>query len=133
MLSALSTIRPPVGKSGPFTHCISSIGSTRGLSIKWVAASSSSATLCGGIEVAMPMVFADRGADHARAFLVRSAGIEAQQPHRPEQPAVDRLQPVADVGERASGDGGERVDEITLGQGFVERGVDDLVEFIRNN
>ena len=66
----------------------------------------------------------------AGAFLVAGRGIEPQQPHRPEQPAVDRLQAVAQVGQRTGGDRREGVNEVTLGQGIVERRVDDLVEFI---
>ena len=45
---------PPVGKSGPGTICSSVVGGALGLSIRSSAASHSSATLCGGIEVAMP-------------------------------------------------------------------------------
>ena len=45
---------PPVGKSGPLTHFNSDFDFASGLSIRCSAASHSSATLCGGIEVAMP-------------------------------------------------------------------------------
>ncbi len=45
---------PPVGKSGPLTHFSSAFDFASGLSIRCSAASHSSATLCGGIEVAMP-------------------------------------------------------------------------------
>ena len=60
--------------------------------------------------VAVRVIFADDVADHARRFLERAGGVEAQQPHRPQQPAVDRLQPVADVGQRARGDRRQRID-----------------------
>ena len=80
--------------------------------------------------VAVGMVFAHHVADDPRAFLVGRRRIELQQPHPPEQPAMDRLQPVAQVGQRAGGDRREGVDEVALGQSVVERGFDDLVEFV---
>jgi len=54
MLSLESTMIPPVGKSGPFTHFSRVFDFASGLSIRCSAASQSSAALCGGIEVAMP-------------------------------------------------------------------------------
>ena len=48
--------------------------------------------------IAMRVVFADDVADDARAFLVPLRRVELQQPHRPEQPAMDGLQPVAHIG-----------------------------------
>ncbi len=80
--------------------------------------------------VAMRMIFADHVADDARAFLVTLAGIEPQQPHRPQQPAMHRLQPVAHIGQRSRGDRRHGVDEVTFGQGRIERGIDDGVEGI---
>ncbi len=49
--------------------------------------------------VAMGMELADDVADDAGAFLESGAGIEPQQPHGIEQPAVDRLQAVARIGQ----------------------------------
>jgi hypothetical protein len=95
--------------------------------------------------VAMGVIFADHVADDARAFLVsgrvarrvrrqhigiRAARLQLQQAHRPEQPAMDRLQAVAQVRQRACRDRGQRIDEITLGQRLVERMVFDGVERI---
>ena len=47
-------IRPPVGKSGPFTILSSSSVSMSGSSISAVSASTSSPRLCGGMLVAIP-------------------------------------------------------------------------------
>ena len=71
--------------------------------------------------VAVRMIFADHVADDAGAFLVAGGRIEPEQPHRPEQAAMDRLQPVAHVGQRAGGDRRQGIDEIALGQRLVER------------
>ena len=83
--------------------------------------------------VAVRVIFADDIADHPRRLLVRrgvalargAGGIELEQAHRPQQPPVDRLHAVADVGQRARGDRRQRIDEIALRQSGVERGVDD--------
>ncbi len=80
--------------------------------------------------VAMRVIFADDVADDARRFLVGGVRIHPQHPHRPQQPAMDRLQPVTDVGQRAGGDRRQRVDEIALRQRAIERGIDDQVEWI---
>ena len=40
------------------------------------------------------------------------------------------LEAIAQIGERARRDRGEGVDQVTLGQGLVERMVDDRIEFI---
>jgi hypothetical protein len=69
--------------------------------------------------IAMRMELADDVADHARAFLERSAGVEAQQLHGIQQPPVNRLEPVACIRERTAGDGGERVLQIALFQRFA--------------
>ena len=54
--------------------------------------------------VAVRVVLADDVADDARRFLVGARRVEPKQPHRPEQAAVDRLQAIADVGQRARRD-----------------------------
>ena len=64
--------------------------------------------------IAVRMIFADDVADHAGAFLEAGRRIEAEQTHGMQQPAVDGLQPVAGIGQRALGDGGERISEIAL-------------------
>ena len=75
--------------------------------------------------VAMRVVLAQHLADHAGGLLVSAVGREAQLAHRPQQAAVDRLQPVAQIGQRARGNRGQRVDKIPLGQRGLERRVDD--------
>ena len=57
--SGLSTIRPPVGKSGPFTYCISSLVVMSGLSIWAMVALITSRRLCGGMLVARPTAMPD--------------------------------------------------------------------------
>jgi hypothetical protein len=69
----------------------------------------------------MGVIFADRVADHPGAFLVAGRRIEAEQPHRPEQAAMDRLQPVANIGQRPGSDRRQGVDEIALGKRLLER------------
>ena len=69
--------------------------------------------------IAVRMELADDVADHARAFLERSAGVEAQQLHGIQQPPVNRLEPVARIREGTAGDGGERVLQIALFQRFA--------------
>ncbi len=64
--------------------------------------------------VAMRVKLADDVADDAGAFLVDLAGVEPQQAHRMDDAAVNRLQPVARIRQRAVHDGGERIGEIAL-------------------
>ena len=64
--------------------------------------------------VAMRMELAHHLADDAGAFGEALVGIEAQQPHRMHDAAVDRLQPVAHVGQRPVHDGRQRIGEIAL-------------------
>ena len=78
--------------------------------------------------VAVRMELADDVADHARAFLERRAGVEAQLLHRVQQPPVHRLEPVARIRQRAVHDGGERVGEIALLQRLAQRDVLDLAD-----
>src|SRR5690349_10008743 len=72
----------------------------------------------------MRVIFADDVAHDPRRFLVGASWIEAQQTHRPKQPSMDRLQPVADVRQRASGDRRKSVDQVALAKGGVERSLD---------
>ena len=78
--------------------------------------------------VAVRMVFADHVADNAGALLVALRGIELQQPHRPEQAAMDGFQPVAKIGQRACGDRRQRIDEVPIAERAIERRIDDRVE-----
>ena len=81
--------------------------------------------------VAVRVILADHVADHTGRLLVGIVGIELQLPHRPEQAAVNRLQPVTQVRQRARGNRGQGIDEIPLGQGRIERRVNDGVKGIR--
>ena len=74
--------------------------------------------------VAVRVIFADHVADDARAFLVARRRIEPQQPHRPQQPAVHRLEPVAHIRQRPRGDRRQRVNEVPLRQRAVERRIE---------
>ena len=69
--------------------------------------------------------FFDDIADHPRRFLEGLARIELQQPHGPQQAAVNRLQPVAQIGQAARGDRREGIDQIAFGQRAVEGRIDD--------
>ena len=75
--------------------------------------------------VAVRVVLADDVAHDACGFLVSAGRIEAKQPHRPQQPSMDGLQPVADIGKRSSGDRRKRVDEIAFGKRGIEGRFDD--------
>ena len=75
--------------------------------------------------IAMRVVLAQHLTDAAGGFLVRSVGPKAQLAHRPQQAAVNRLQPVAKIGQRTCGDRGQGIDEIALGQRGLERRIDN--------
>ena len=64
--------------------------------------------------VAMGMERTHDIADDLRAFLEGGARIELEDMHAVEDAPVDRLQPVAGVGQRAAHDGGQRIGEIAL-------------------
>ena len=66
--------------------------------------------------VAVRVILADHVADDTRAFLIALRGIELQQPHRPQQPPMHRLQPIAHVGQRARRDRRQRIDEVAIRQ-----------------
>jgi protease I len=78
--------------------------------------------------VAVRMVLADHVADHAGRFLEGVGGVELQLPHRPQQAAVDRLQPVAQVGQRTRRDRRQGIDQIALRKRGIERRIDDGIE-----
>ena len=65
-------------------------------------------------------------------FLKAGAGIEPQLPHRVEQPAMHRLQPVARIGQRALHDGRERISEVALLERLAERDLLDVAGIRRN-
>ena len=73
----------------------------------------------------MRVEFADDVADHARAFLERGIGIEAQLLHGVEQPPVHRLEAIAGVRQRPIHDCRQCVSEIALFQRIAQRNVFD--------
>ena len=70
--------------------------------------------------VAVRMELAHHLADDAGAFGETLVGIEAQEPHRVHDAPVDRLQPVAHVGQRAVHDRRQRIGEIALFQRLLQ-------------
>ena len=54
LIPCFPRITAPVGKSGPFTIFMRSAGRASGCSSTWIAASTTSRRLCGGMFVAMP-------------------------------------------------------------------------------
>ena len=70
--------------------------------------------------VAVRVILADDVADDAGALLERLVGIEVQQAHGIEDAPMHRLQPVADVGQRAMHDCRQRVGEVTLFQRLAQ-------------
>ena len=64
--------------------------------------------------VAVRMILADHVADHARALLEGAVGVEPQLAHGVEQAAMDRLQAVAHVGQRARHDRRQRIGQVAL-------------------
>ena len=79
-------------------------------------------------EVAVRMVLAHHVADHAAGLLERAARIEPQPAHAPQDAAVDRLEPVAQVRQRTRRDRGQRIDQVPFAQRAVEGRVDNRVE-----
>ncbi len=77
-------------------------------------------------ELAMRMELADHVADDAGAFLVARGGIEAQLLHRVQDAAMDRLQPVAHIGQRARHDRRQRIGQIALAERLGEIDLADL-------
>ena len=77
--------------------------------------------------VAMGMEGAHHIAHNLGGFLEGGAGVEPEKPHAKQDAAMDRLQPVAHIGQRALGDGGQGIGEITLGQRLAERFGTDFV------
>ncbi len=55
-------------------------------------------------------------------------GVEAELQHGVEKAALDRLQPVADVRQRACGDGRQRIGEVALAERVGEADRKDALE-----
>src|SRR2546425_8518915 len=66
------------------------------------------------------MVLAHAVADDARRLLVRAVPVEPEPLHRVEDAAVDRLETVADVRQRAADDDGHGVVQIGLPHFFFD-------------
>ncbi len=79
-------------------------------------------------KVSVRVELAHHVADHAAALFERAVGRKSQLPHAPQDPAVNRLQSVAQIRQRARRDRGHGIDQVPLLQRAVERGVDDRVE-----
>ncbi len=75
--------------------------------------------------VSVRMVAAHHVTDDFRALPVLGVGREVLLPHRVEDAALDRLQPVANVGQRARGDDRERVVQVARLRRLVQR---DLID-----
>ena len=73
--------------------------------------------------VAVRMVAAHDVADDFRALAMLGVGGQVLLPHRVEDAALHRLEPVAHVGQRARRDDRERVVEIAGLRGFVQRDI----------
>ena len=71
--------------------------------------------------VAVRVEAAHHVADDLRALPVLGVGRQVLLPHRVEDAALDRLQPVAHVGQRAGGDDRQRVVEVARLRRLVER------------
>ncbi len=78
--------------------------------------------------IAVRVILANNVAHNAGGLLERVVWVELQLPHRPQQPAMHWLQPIAQIGQRARGDRGERIDQIPLAERAVEGRVNDRVE-----
>ncbi len=76
--------------------------------------------------VAMRMVLTDHVTDHAGRLLVRFVPGIAQFVHREQYAAMDRLQAVANIGERTPHDDAHRVVEIALAHLVFDVDADDF-------
>ena len=77
-------------------------------------------------QLAMRVELADHVADDASAFLVARGGIEAQLLHRMQDAAMDRLQPVAHIGQGTRHDRRQRIGQIAFAERLGEVDVADL-------
>ena len=78
----------------------------------------------------MRVVFTDYVANHTGTLLERIGGVQLKLTHGPQQAAVNRLQPIAQIGQRTRCDRAERIDQIAFFQRRIEGRVDDCVEGI---
>src|SRR3546814_1406314 len=79
----------------------------------------------------MRVIFADDIADHPRAFLVSAGWVQLQEPHRPEQAAVHRLQPVAQVRQRPRCNRRKRINQIAFRKRRSEEHTSELPSLMR--
>ena len=80
--------------------------------------------------VAVRVILADDIAHNAGRLLGRGVRIQPELTHGVKQPAVHRLQPVAHVGQGATGDGRERIGQVAPRQRLGQRFVDDAVAVV---
>ncbi len=85
-----------------------------------------------GRGVAVRVILAEHLADHARALHVRTRGDVVGLLHREQDPAMHRLEPVADVGQRAAHDHAHRIVEIRLAHLLFEIDRQDFARDIRH-
>jgi len=76
--------------------------------------------------IAVRMEIAHHVADDLGGFLEPSVGVEAQQAHAVEDAAMNRLEPVARIRQRAMHDRGECVGEIALLERVAQRNILDI-------
>ena len=81
--------------------------------------------------VAVRVIAAHHLADHLGALARGVLGVQPHLAHGVQHAALNRLQAVADVGQRAVGDDRKGVGEIAARQGFRQRLVDDAVAVAR--
>src|SRR5947209_2528012 len=103
---------PPVGKSGPGMILMRSSMLSAGSSISAVQASITSPRLCGGMLVAMRMVFGGDVANDARGLDVFLVGRVPLFVHRIQNAPMHGLQPVARIRQRARHDHAHGVIEV---------------------
>ncbi len=81
--------------------------------------------------VAMRVELAHHVADDAGAFGVTLVGVEAQQPHGVHDAAMDRLQPVAHVGQGPVHDGRQGIGQVALFKRLLQIDRFDVVAAVR--
>jgi len=80
--------------------------------------------------ISVRVIFTHHVTDHPGAFLIALRRLQLEQPHRPQQAAVHRLQTIAQIRQRPRGDRRHRIDQIAFGQRRIKRCLDDRIKFI---
>ncbi len=71
--------------------------------------------------IAMRVIFTDHIPDHTGTFFIARGRVELELHHGIEQAAMDGLQAIPHIRQRASGNGRKRIGQIALAQGILER------------